>query len=89
MRLTLALCLENTQGPTVPVVAIRVQVMTGYRKDSMSLLRFGVLRYSWFRPNAESSVISVVWCGVVAETVPWARGNHQLCDPYMLYIADL
>jgi transposase len=33
-------------------------------------------------------VISVVWCGVVAGTVPWARGKHQLCDPYMLYLAD-
>ena len=27
-------------------------------------------------------------CGVVAETVPWARGKHQLCDAYMLYLAD-
>jgi hypothetical protein len=35
--------------------------MTGYRKDGMSLFRFGVLRYSWFMPNAESSVMIVVW----------------------------
>jgi hypothetical protein len=27
-------------------------------------------------------------CGAVAETVPWARGKHQLCDAYMLYLAD-
>lgn len=27
-------------------------------------------------------------CGVVAETVPWARGKHHLCDAYMLYLAD-
>jgi transposase len=25
---------------------------------------------------------------VVAETVPWARGKHQLCEAYMLYLAD-
>lgn len=27
-------------------------------------------------------------CGIVAEVVPWARGKHQLCDAYMLYLAD-
>lgn len=27
-------------------------------------------------------------CGVIAERVPWARGKHQLCDAYMLYLAD-
>ena len=27
-------------------------------------------------------------CGVIAESVPWARGKHQLCDAYMLYLAD-
>jgi transposase len=26
-------------------------------------------------------------CDVVAETVPWVRGKHQLCDANMLYLA--
>jgi len=61
MRSKLALCLENTQGPTVPVVVTRAQAMIGYRQDGMSLFRFGGLRYSWFMQNAESSVVIVVW----------------------------
>jgi len=83
MRSKWALCLENTQEPTVPVVVTRVQAMTGYRQDGMSEF-IPLWGFKVFLVYATPNPVWWLWCGGRSRPL----GQGEASSVWCLYVVS-